>query len=480
MRLRGLAAWVVTAALAGAPPPRKKPEPPPAGPDVIVVGAGVAGLAAAVEAALRGARVNLVDQSTVPGGAAIHTQPERVMALYRQALARPEIRWLRAHRLERLLINSGAVEGVDVRNLRREGHVQLRAPATVLATGGFASNLSILKSNLPASLAPDTRLLLGGAWGARGQGLELALLTGAAVTGMDQLWLRAEGANDPRDAEGDRGLVAPVPNALYVNNAGEAVGGDAGSPTIEVLLAQPAQQLWALFDAEAREGFLQSLRAPAERYSMGILLNVGQGEVKQADRLDRLAAMVQLPLDQLNVTVEEHNRKRPEGARLEAAPFYAVQLQPVVIATRGGLKVDERGHVLRSDGNAVPGLFAAGEIVGTTEADAVEAAGRLAGRAAAEHIREVAIVKPAARASAPAQAPYPRPCFRCHDVRTEVLLRRDGWWHYQRSHALVQDMNMTCGTCHSALPAATDAGHHHQPADLLASCLICHQGSGAK
>ena len=41
-------------------------------------------------------------------------------------------------------------------------------------------------------------------------------------------------------------------------------------------------------------------------------------------------------------------------------PFYAVKIVPGDLGTKGGLRTDERARVLREDGTAIPGLYAAG------------------------------------------------------------------------------------------------------------------------
>ena len=45
---------------------------------------------------------------------------------------------------------------------------------------------------------------------------------------------------------------------------------------------------------------------------------------------------------------------------IETGPFYAVQIYPGDLGTKGGLVTDERSRVLREDGQVIPGLYAAG------------------------------------------------------------------------------------------------------------------------
>jgi succinate dehydrogenase/fumarate reductase flavoprotein subunit len=53
---------------------------------------------------------------------------------------------------------------------------------------------------------------------------------------------------------------------------------------------------------------------------------------------------------------------RPEP--INHPPFHALEVQPAITFTFGGLRVDPDGHVLNRDGAPVPGLFAAGADAG--------------------------------------------------------------------------------------------------------------------
>ncbi len=45
---------------------------------------------------------------------------------------------------------------------------------------------------------------------------------------------------------------------------------------------------------------------------------------------------------------------------VETGPFYAVQIYPGDLGTKGGLVTDEHSRVLKEDGRPIPGLYAAG------------------------------------------------------------------------------------------------------------------------
>src|SRR5690606_37827381 len=52
----------------------------------------------------------------------------------------------------------------------------------------------------------------------------------------------------------------------------------------------------------------------------------------------------------------------PSLGRIERGPFYATRIWPLDVGTSGGLVTDEYARVLKADGQAIPGLYAAGNI----------------------------------------------------------------------------------------------------------------------
>src|SRR4030095_14136734 len=58
----------------------------------------------------------------------------------------------------------------------------------------------------------------------------------------------------------------------------------------------------------------------------------------------------------------EH-KPNPNLGTIEKGPFYAIQVHPGAIGTKGGARTDEHGRVLRVDGQPIPGLYAAGNVM---------------------------------------------------------------------------------------------------------------------
>ena len=49
---------------------------------------------------------------------------------------------------------------------------------------------------------------------------------------------------------------------------------------------------------------------------------------------------------------------------LTQAPYYAIEVEPVLHHTMGGIKINSKAEVMNQSGNPVPGLYAAGEVTG--------------------------------------------------------------------------------------------------------------------
>jgi predicted oxidoreductase len=64
----------------------------------------------------------------------------------------------------------------------------------------------------------------------------------------------------------------------------------------------------------------------------------------------------------LRATIEHANAG--EGPSLREPPFHALEVQPSITFTFGGLRADADGRVLRADGGPVPGLYVAGADLG--------------------------------------------------------------------------------------------------------------------
>lgn len=103
------------------------------------------------------------------------------------------------------------------------------------------------------------------------------------------------------------------------------------------------------------------------------------GILKKFDTLEGLAQYFEINLDGLKKTIDTYNAavdagedkefkkdlKNLKGAALKQAPFYAMEVNPRLYYTTGGIRIDTKARVLRLlDSKPIEGLFAAGEATG--------------------------------------------------------------------------------------------------------------------
>lgn len=313
-------------------------------------------------------------------------------ALHAAALRLP-IEWRYDCPVTRLLVEGGTVVGVEV-----GGRAELRAGATIVASGGFNNNPDLLRE-----LGPDpgegSRLLCGGARQALGRGYRLLRDVGAAFTHLDRVWTYPYGTPDHRDPAGARGIaVRGLPNEIWVNAQGRRFhderlrGGWTGT---QALLAQRPATSWSVFDRREADG----LRLEDPQYRRDGVALRDQVErflaespyVHQAGDVGDLAVAAGLPAGALVDTVRRFNGWLREGRAtdpdfgrsltglrpLEQPPFFALQYFPLARKNFGGVRTDLACRVLGPDGSPLAGLYAAGEVAGM-------AGGHINGRAGLE------------------------------------------------------------------------------------------------
>jgi sarcosine oxidase subunit alpha len=137
--------------------------------DVLVVGAGPAGLSAAIAAAEAGAEVLLIDEWPTPGGSLLFG---RLTGDRAEAEAKRLYLLSRARRIANLRIMSDTtVSGLFVDNwasaLKDNRLYKIRAKQTVLATGGYDQPIVFAKNDLPGIMFADAAQRLMRLYGVR-------------------------------------------------------------------------------------------------------------------------------------------------------------------------------------------------------------------------------------------------------------------------------------------------------------------------
>jgi predicted oxidoreductase len=300
----------------------------------------------------------------------------------------------------------------------------IEAKAVVVATGGFAGNLDMVQAS-GARMTRSGRVLAAGGPAAQGQGHRLLAGLGACVDHLENVYAYATGTPDYSDPTGRRGvIVRGVKDWVWLNRQGlrfhdesRATSGKSATPA---LLAQDGGTCWAVFDATMAEDLLVAdhYREPGSETmrEAALRLLAHSSLVWRGGTIAELGEGIGWNGEAVAATVASWNALLASGAErdpltgralqglrpLLVPPFVAVQFFPSSRKTLGGVQTDLACRVLDQDGQAMPGLFAAGELCGMAgghiagtmplEGMMVGAScfsGRIAGREAAAYVQSV-------------------------------------------------------------------------------------------
>jgi tricarballylate dehydrogenase len=287
---------------------------------------------------------------------------------------------------------------------------EFRARAVVLGCGGFEGNPEMLTRYMgPRSiyLRPICR---GGHYN-KGEGIRMALEIGAAPCGEYGSY-HAEPI-DPRSGMAEPSVFI-FSYGILVNSEGRRFVDEAQS-TIDACYERITREIYNQTKGIAY-AILDSRYMRIPNYKLG--LRSDQPPILGGTLAD-LAGKLRIPAAQLEATVNEYNAgcRKAEFTPLELdhlsttgvvppksnwahpldePPYHAYPVISSNVLTFGGLKVDAHARVLNQQGDAIPGLYASGEVVGLYYTNYVGATsvmkgavfGRFAGTHAADYARQ--------------------------------------------------------------------------------------------
>jgi succinate dehydrogenase/fumarate reductase flavoprotein subunit len=294
------------------------------------------------------------------------------------------------HAGRELVIKDGDVVGVRLGG--PDGPIDVGARrGVVLATGGFEWSPEYVRAFLrgpmthPVSIPTST-----------GDGLRMAMKAGAKLGNMREAWWMPA-ANVPlEESSMERQLISgqrSLPRSIMVNRDGRRFTNESanynafGGAYHQIDAARfvyPNIPSWLMFD-----------QGHVERFGFGGrsgIPGVVSDWVSRADSVRRLAEVIGVDPVGLEDTVARWNAavaagrdeefRRGESAHdrwwgdparkgqvdavlgpLDRPPFYAVEIHPGALGTKGGPVVDTDGRVLDIDGSPIGGLYAAGNVM---------------------------------------------------------------------------------------------------------------------
>jgi tricarballylate dehydrogenase len=289
---------------------------------------------------------------------------------------------------------------------------KITASAVVLACGGFEANAEWRAKYLGPGW--DLAKVRGTRFNT-GDGLAMAIAAGAQPHGH---WSGCHAVSWERNAE-DFGELALTPQyqrhsypfCVMVNREGRRFvdeGADFRNYTYakygQAVLQQPGQLAWQIFDAKVTHLLRDEYRT---RHVSKVSANSLEELAAKLDEMD--GRQLLQTIDEFNASVKtdapfDPNAKDGRSAssggiprsnwanRIDTPPFEAYAVTCGVTFTFGGVRVSTEAEVLDAGGAAIPGLFAAGEMVGglfyfnypgATGLTSGSVLGRIAGKSAA-------------------------------------------------------------------------------------------------
>ncbi len=341
--------------------------------------------------------------------------PGLVQSLFDGA-AKAGVRLVYQARARELILDSGRVAGVRA-TLRGGEVLDVEAGAVVLASGGFESNAEMRTRYL----GPGWDLAkVRGTRHNMGDGIRMALDAGAEPFGN---WSGCHAVGWDMNAPpygdlavGDGFQKHSYPFGIMVNAAGERFldeGADFRNYTYakygREILAQPGQFAWQIFDAKVTHLLRDEYRIrEVSRVTAASIADLATKlEGVDAGGLERTVAAFNAAV-RTNVPFDPNVKDGRGTAGLEIAksnwansldtpPYEAYGVTCGITFTFGGLHIDGSGRVLDVAADPIPGLYAAGELVGGlfyfnypggTGLTSGAVFGRLAGNAAAAYMEK--------------------------------------------------------------------------------------------
>lgn len=273
------------------------------------------------------------------------------------------------------IVENGKVVGVNA--VKNDGtKVILHAnKGVVLATGGFAGNIDMVLENnnywpdMTETVKTDNTAT------ANGDGIRMAKAVGANTVGMGFIQML------PTCSAVDGLAGKGVGSQLYVNKEGLRYVNETSERDVlcKAALAQTGGVFYGVGDAKMYNHALQGEAKVAD--------SVAKGYAFIGDTLEEAARNAGIDGEQLVKTVEAFNtyveqESDPDFGRygfmgkVEEGPFLIVPMSPALHHTMGGVEINTETQVINTNGEVIPGLYAAGEVCG-----GIHAGNRLGGNA---------------------------------------------------------------------------------------------------
>lgn len=265
---------------------------------------------------------------------------------------------------------NGKVSGVEC--TRNDGStLTVNAKSVVLATGGYAASKEMMERFCPDFPQEWVLPYTTSSMYNTGDGITMAEALNADIY-EDGWWMDlAIGV----DVGGYSTYFPDTLNGL-INYANYFVTDGTGKRILNInslygprsiVFAKAMEETGKIYSIFTKEGFENGIQFIEDNN------RVDNKNVYKADTLEELAEMTGMDANTFVEQVNRYNEMCEKGVDedlgqttlipIGEGPYYAVDIKTITMGTIGGLKTDDDKHVLDKEGNAIDGLYAAGELI---------------------------------------------------------------------------------------------------------------------
>lgn len=273
-----------------------------------------------------------------------------------------------------LLTENNVVCGVKAVDNVGNDYIFHANKGVVIATGSFSSNGAMCAKYQNIS----TGLFEGNGTSNPltndGTGIKMAEAAGAALRDMQFMCTMTSGINNLARSSWNK---IPTAGQLMVNANGVRFGDETDKTYLggmnAAVINQPYARAWIVGDSQ----WIDAINAAKD----GLVDEaVANGTAFVADTIEEVATLSGLDAATLAKTVADYNSYvesgvDPEfgrtefGSKVEKGPFIVVIGEGIYHLTFGGLVINTNAEVLDANGEAIPGLYAAGDVISGFEGD---------------------------------------------------------------------------------------------------------------
>ena len=276
-----------------------------------------------------------------------------------------------------------------------QGSIEVRARrGVVLACGGFEWDAELCRAFLrgpmshPVSIETNT-----------GDGLRMAMKAGAMLSNMREAWWIPVASVPVEENPMGRVLIngqRTLPHSIMVNKRGRRFTNEAanynafgGAFHVEDVSRFEYANLpcWLVFDQNYAEKYGFRVASGVEAKGVPDWVPRGETPAELAHQIGADPKGLTTAIQRWNAQcADAHDpdfgrgdsafdrwwgdpylKGTPEATLgpLDAGPYYAVEIHSGCLGTKGGPKVDRNGQAVDVDGHPIPGLYAAGNVMGS-------------------------------------------------------------------------------------------------------------------